>query len=59
MLAPINTPYPRKIRDSLEKLRSLAFVTERGQRLVLSDVADIRITDSPPMQRSENARLSG
>jgi Cu(I)/Ag(I) efflux system membrane protein CusA/SilA len=37
----------------------LAFVTERGQRLVLSDVADIRITDSPPMQRSENARLSG
>ncbi|MEO7400655.1 MAG: efflux RND transporter permease subunit, partial [Polaromonas sp.] len=28
-------------------------------RLVLSDVADIRITDGPPMLRSENARLSG
>ncbi|MDO8371191.1 MAG: CusA/CzcA family heavy metal efflux RND transporter, partial [Polaromonas sp.] len=56
---PINVRYPREIRDSLEKLRSLPFVTERGQRLVLSDVADIRITDGPPMLRSENARLSG
>ncbi|MDI1252478.1 efflux RND transporter permease subunit [Thermomonas sp.] len=56
---PINMRYPREIRDSLEKLRSLPFVTERGQRLVLSDVADVRITDGPPMLRSENARLSG
>ncbi|MDP3226982.1 MAG: CusA/CzcA family heavy metal efflux RND transporter, partial [Acidovorax sp.] len=56
---PINMRYPRELRDSLEKLRSLPFVTERGQRLVLSDVADVRITDGPPMLRSENARLSG
>ena len=56
---PINMRYPREIRDSLEKLRSLPFVTERGSRLLLSDVADIRITDGPPMLRSENARLSG
>src|SRR5437899_1311222 len=56
---PINMRYPREIRDSQEKLRSLPIVTERGQRLVLSDVADIRITDGPPMLRSENARLSG
>jgi Cu(I)/Ag(I) efflux system membrane protein CusA/SilA len=56
---PINMRYPRELRDSLEKLRSLPFVTERGQRLVLSDVADLRITDGPPMLRSENARLSG
>ncbi|HEY2976769.1 MAG TPA: CusA/CzcA family heavy metal efflux RND transporter, partial [Burkholderiaceae bacterium] len=56
---PINVRYPREIRDSLEKLRLLPIVTERGQRLVLSDVADIRITDGPPMLRSENARLSG
>ena len=56
---PINMRYPREIRDSLEKLRSLPIVTERGARLVLSDVADIRITDGPPMLRSENARLSG
>ena len=56
---PINVRYPREIRDSLEKLRKLPIVTERGARLVLSDVADIRITDGPPMLRSENARLSG
>jgi Cu(I)/Ag(I) efflux system membrane protein CusA/SilA len=56
---PINVRYPREIRDSLEKLRQLPIVTERGQRLVLSDVADIRVADGPPMLRSENARLSG
>ncbi len=56
---PINVRYPREIRDSLEKLRSLPIVTERGARLVLGDVADVRITDGPPMLRSENARLSG
>ena len=56
---PISVRYPRELRDSLEQLRSLPFVTERGQRLVLSDVAELRITDGPPMLRSENARLSG
>jgi len=56
---PINVRYPREIRDSLERLRSLPITTERGARLVLSDVADVRITDGPPMLRSENARLSG
>ena len=56
---PINVRYPREIRDSLEKLRRLPFVTERGARLVLGDVADLRISDGPPMLRSENARLSG
>ncbi|HMC15862.1 MAG TPA: efflux RND transporter permease subunit, partial [Albitalea sp.] len=50
---------PREIRDSLDKLRNLPIVSERGARLVLSDVADVRITDGPPMLRSENARLSG
>ncbi|CAH0349768.1 efflux RND transporter permease subunit [Aquabacterium sp. CECT 9606] len=56
---PINLRYPRETRDSLEKLRTLPIVNERGERLVLSDVADIRVTDGPPMLRSENARLSG
>lgn len=56
---PINVRYPREIRDSIEKLKRLPFVTERGLRPVLGDVADIRITDGPPMLRSENARLSG
>jgi copper/silver efflux system protein len=56
---PINVRYPREIRDSLDKLRQLPIVTERGQRLVLGDVARLQINDGPPMLRSENARLSG
>ncbi len=56
---PINMRYPREIRDSLQSLRSLPIVTERGARIVLSDVADVRITDGPTMLRSENSRLSG
>ena len=56
---PINVRYPRETRDSIEKLKRLPFVTDRGLRPVLGDVAEIRITDGPPMLRSENARLSG
>ena len=56
---PINVRYPREVRDSLDRLRGLPIVTPRGQRLVLADVADIRIEDGPPMLRSENARLVG
>ncbi|MDP3613654.1 MAG: efflux RND transporter permease subunit, partial [Rubrivivax sp.] len=56
---PINVRYPRETRDSLEKLRKLPFVTPRGARIVLSDVAELRISDGPPMLRSENARLAG
>ena len=56
---PINVRYPRELRDSLQKLRVLPIVSERGARLVLSDLAEIQISDGPPMLRSENARLSG
>jgi len=56
---PINVRYPREVRDSIERLRQLPVVTDRGARIVLSDVADIRITDGPPMLKSENGRLSG
>jgi copper/silver efflux system protein len=56
---PINIRYPREVRDSLEKLRQLPIVTERGAQIQLGDVASIQIADGPPMIRSENARLSG
>jgi Cu(I)/Ag(I) efflux system membrane protein CusA/SilA len=55
---PINVRYPREIRDSLERLRALPFVTERGAQLLLRDVARVRLDEGPPMLRSENARLS-
>ncbi|RSZ39911.1 MULTISPECIES: efflux RND transporter permease subunit [unclassified Variovorax] len=56
---PINVRYPREIRDSLERLRQLPFVTDKGAQLLLGDVARIAVVDGPPMLRSENARLSG
>jgi Cu(I)/Ag(I) efflux system membrane protein CusA/SilA len=56
---PINVRYPREVRDSLEKLRQLPVLTERGAQIRLGDIAAIRITDGPPMLKSENARLSG
>ncbi len=56
---PISVRYPRETRDSLALLRALPMVSPEGQRLVLSDVADIGIMAGPAMLRSENARLSG
>ncbi len=56
---PLNLRFPRELRDSLDDLRALTFVTERGARPRLTDLANIRIVDGPPMLRSENARLAG
>ncbi len=56
---PINVRYPREIRDSVEKIRDLPVLTERGAQIRLGDVAAIRISEGPPMLKSENARLSG
>ncbi|HKQ24891.1 MAG TPA: efflux RND transporter permease subunit [Burkholderiales bacterium] len=56
---PINVRYPREVRDSVEKLRQLSILTERGAQIRLGDVATIQINDGPPMLKSENARLSG
>jgi Cu(I)/Ag(I) efflux system membrane protein CusA/SilA len=55
---PISVRYPREIRDSVEKLRNLSILTERGAQIRLGDVADISISDGPSMLKSENARLS-
>jgi Cu(I)/Ag(I) efflux system membrane protein CusA/SilA len=56
---PINVRYPREIRDSIEGLRGLPLVTERGAQIVLGDVAAVQVADGAPMLKSENARLSG
>ena len=55
---PINLRYPREVRDSVEKIRELSVLTERGAQIRLGDVAAIAISDGPPMLKSENARLS-
>jgi Cu(I)/Ag(I) efflux system membrane protein CusA/SilA len=56
---PISVRYPRELRDSVDKLRNLPIVTERGAQIPLSAVAALGISDGPPMVRSENARLTG
>ena len=56
---PISVRYPREIRDSVENIRNLPIVTERGAQITLSAVAEVKITDGPPMLKSENSRPSG
>jgi len=56
---PISVRYPRELRDSVEKLRMLPIVTDAGAQITLGTVAQIGISDGPPMLRSENARLAG
>lgn len=56
---PINVRYPREIRDSLEGLRNLPILTNSGQQITLGTVANISISDGPPMLKSENARPTG
>jgi Cu(I)/Ag(I) efflux system membrane protein CusA/SilA len=56
---PISVRYPREIRDSVEKLRELPIVTDKGAQVLLGAIADVKVTDGPPMLKSENARPSG
>jgi Cu(I)/Ag(I) efflux system membrane protein CusA/SilA len=56
---PISVRYPREVRDSLQGLRDLPILTDRGAQMRLGDVADIRVADGPSMLKSENARPSG
>ena len=55
---PISVRYPRELRDSLEGLRALPIFTPSGQQITLGTVAQIEITDGPPMLKTEDARLS-
>ena len=56
---PINVRYPQDYRASVQTLREFPIVTDKGAQVRLGDVAVVKLTDGPPMIRSENARLSG
>ena len=56
---PINLRYGREWRDSLADLRALPIYTPQGSQITLGTVAEVKVTDGPPMLKSENARLSG
>ncbi len=55
---PINVRYPRDLRDNVEKLRQLPVVTANGSQVTLGELAEVNISEGPPMLKSENARLS-
>ena len=56
---PVNLRYPQAYRDSPESLALLPMVTPGGQRIALSDVANVYVEDGPPGIKSENARING
>lgn len=56
---PINVRYPRAWRDSLSALQQLPIYTPLGSQITLGTVATVRISEGPPMLKSENARPSG
>jgi len=56
---PINLRYPREWRDNPEALQRLPILTAAGQQITLGSVADISLSEGPPMLRSENGRISG
>lgn len=53
---PISVRYPRELRDSLDDLLNLAVLTPTLQQITLGTVADIGVSEGPPMLRSENGR---
>lgn len=55
---PINVRYPREIRDSIDELRALPVLTPSGQQLTLGTIATLRVSDGPPMLKSEQGRLT-
>jgi len=56
---PVNLRYPQRVRDSVEQLKLLPIVTPTGARIALADVAEVSVSDGPPLIKSENARLNG
>jgi Cu(I)/Ag(I) efflux system membrane protein CusA/SilA len=56
---PISVRYPREWRDSLSRLEQLPIFTPQGSQITLGTVAQIKVSDGPPMLKSENARPSG
>lgn len=51
--------YDRPFRETPEQIGEILVPTPAGQHIPLNEVAEIVITDGPPMLRSENARLAG
>ncbi len=56
---PVNLRFPREQRDDVEKLKELPLITAGGAQIPLYQVADVKVTDGPPILKSENGRING
>ncbi|MDM7915628.1 MAG: efflux RND transporter permease subunit, partial [Candidatus Eisenbacteria bacterium] len=55
---PVNTRYPRELRDDLGKLERVLVDTPGGGRVPLAQVADLELVQGPSMLRDENGFLA-
>ena len=55
----VNARYAQEYRNSLEALKKLQVQTMQFGTIPLETVADVKISDGPPMINSENAMLRG
>ena len=51
--------YPRDDRSDLARLRRILVMTPSGMQVPVGQLAQIRVTNGPPMYRDENGRLAG
>jgi Cu(I)/Ag(I) efflux system membrane protein CusA/SilA len=55
----VNVRYPQDYRKNIENVRNILVQSPQSGSIPLSEVADIAITEGPPMVNSENAMLRG
>ncbi len=53
---PLNVRYARELRDDIPALQEVLIATPAGIQVPLGQLAQIRVTQGPPMIRSENAQ---
>src|SRR4029077_2236198 len=56
---PINTRYPRDVRQDIDALKRVLVPTPTGTQVPISLLADIQYRTGPPSVRSENGKLVG
>lgn len=55
---PINVRFPRELRDDLGVISEILVTAPTGAQVPLASVADLEVTEGPPMIKSENAQLN-
>ena len=51
--------YDREFRQSIDDIKNILVTDMHGAKITLAEIAEVKITQGPPMIKSENARLNG